>query len=558
MPNKNPLDSLVEALFRDRADSIVIESDRPVKIAMGSVERTLIAQDIRTEQIDGLIRAYMDEDQMTTFLFKGEFRLNYQNSLGQVSLICKRMGDRLRLSIYPSTESSIPEDSERIVTAARVDMISIPPEESVASDPRRKVSGIADIGAPVPQKYSDPETPLELDLSSVPPGPGAEGSSLAADGPVPIRGSYGVRAMSSITTTDDFEKALNKLVEHNGSDLHLTAGLSPRYRVDGDIRDFGGPSIPGDQILTWFKKVAPPHAKEKFDREFDADFSFFVDSIGRFRINAFRDQRGIGMVVRSIPTRVPKLQELGLATQIDELCELDQGLVLVTGATGSGKSTTLASMLDRINTTRPVHVITIEDPVEFVHEPREALINQRELHVDTKSFSKALRAALREDPDVILLGELRDRETTEIALEVADTGHLVFGTLHTRSASNTIARIIEQFESSEQSQIRNSLAESLRAVISQTLCKAIAGGRVAAFEILLGTPAVANLVREGKAFQIMSVIQTSRGAGMRTLNDDLVRLVQKKLVTPEEAQRRAYNKTELAMLMKRVGASSLY
>ena len=557
MPNKNPLDSLVEALFRDRADSIVIESDRPVKIAMGSVERTLIAQDIRTEQIEGLIRAYMDEDQMTTFLFKGEFRLNYQNPLGQVSLVCKRMGERLRLSIYPFNESSLPKDSERNVTATRVDVIRPPAKESVESDPKRKVSGIADISAPVPQTYSDPETPLELDLSSVPPEPRVEGQPVS-DGPVPIRGSYGVRAMSRLTTTDDFEKALNKLVEYNGSDLHLTAGLSPRYRVDGDIRDFGGPPVPGDQILTWFKKVAPPHAREKFDREFDADFSFFVDSIGRFRINAFRDQRGMGMVIRCIPTRVPKLQELGLAPQIDELCELDQGLVLVTGATGSGKSTTLASMLDRINTTRPVHVITIEDPVEFVHEPREALINQRELHVDTKSFSKALRAALREDPDVILLGELRDRETTEIALEVADTGHLVFGTLHTRSASNTIARIIEQFESSEQSQIRNSLAESLRAVISQTLCKANAGGRVAAFEILLGTPAVANLVREGKAFQIMSVIQTSRGAGMRTLNDDLIRLVQKKLVTPEEAQRRAYNKTELTMLMKKTGSPFSY
>ena len=292
-----------------------------------------------------------------------------------------------------------------------------------------------------------------------------------------------VRATTGVPTSDEFERTLHQLVEYNGSDLHLTAGLSPRYRVDGDIRTFSEAPVAGEQI-NWFKKVAPAHAKEKFDREFDADFSYFSESIGRFRINAFRDQRGIGMVIRCIPARVPKLQELGLAPQIDELCELDQGLVLVTGATGSGKSTTLASMLDRINSTRPVHVITIEDPVEFVHEPKEALINQRELHVDTKSFSKALRAALREDPDVILLGELRDRETTEIALEVADTGHLVFGTPHTRSASNTIARIIEQFESSEQSQIRNSLAESLRAVISDSL-QGYRWGRVAAFEILL-------------------------------------------------------------------------
>lgn len=556
MPNKNPLDSLVEALFRDRADSIVVESDKPVKIAMGSVERTLIAQEIRTEQIDGLIRAYMNEDQMTTFLFKGEFRLNYKNSLGQVTLVCKRMGDRLRLSIYPSSENANVTSLDQSIRPSSVDVTRPVPQTINEPEPKRKVSGIADASAPVPQIYSEPDTPLELDLSSVAPGPRTAGDASPTNDPVPIRGSYGVRATTRVPTSDEFERTLHQLVEYNGSDLHLTAGLSPRYRVDGDIRTFSEAPVPGEQILTWFKKIAPAHAKEKFDREFDADFSYFSESIGRFRINAFRDQRGIGMVIRCIPTRVPKLQELGLAPQIDELCELDQGLVLVTGATGSGKSTTLASMLDRINSTRPVHVITIEDPVEFVHEPKEALINQRELHVDTKSFSKALRAALREDPDVILLGELRDRETTEIALEVADTGHLVFGTLHTRSASNTIVRIIEQFESSEQSQIRNSLAESLRAVISQTLCKATAGGRVAAFEILLGTPAVANLVREGKAFQIMSVIQTSRGSGMRTLNDDLMRLIQKKLVTFDEAHRRAYNKAELTTLAKRLSASS--
>ena len=556
MPNKNPLDSLVEALFRDRADSIVIESDRPVKIAMGSVERTLIAQNIRTEQIDGLIRAYMDEDQMTTFLFKGEFRLNYMNSLGTVVLVCKRMGDRLRLSIYPFSEGQTETTPSSNISVSQVELAGPVSAETEEPESRRKVSGIADASAPVPQIYSDPETPLELDLSSVAPGPRPGAESSKSGVPIPIRGSYGVRPVSREKTRDEFEKILNQLVENKGSDLHLTAGLSPRYRIDGDIRDLGGQPVHADQILTWFKKVAPSHAKDKFDRDFDSDFSYLAENLVRFRVNVFKDQRGIGMVIRCIPSRVPKLQELGLASQIDDLCELDQGLVLVTGATGSGKSTTLASMLDRINSTRPVHVITIEDPVEFVHEPKEALINQRELHVDTRSFSQALRAALREDPDVILLGELRDRETTEIALEVADTGHLVFGTLHTRSASNTIVRVIEQFESSEQSQIRNSLAESLRAVISQTLCKARAGGRVAAFEILLGTPAVANLVREGKAFQIMSVIQTSRGAGMRTLNDDLIRLCQKNIITFEEASRRAYNKPELATLAKRLRNNS--
>jgi twitching motility protein PilT len=308
----------------------------------------------------------------------------------------------------------------------------------------------------------------------------------------------------------------------------------------------------GAEISKWVNEIAPEHALNSFRENLDADFAYEIAGYSRYRVNVFRDQRGVGIVVRGIPCEIRSTEELGLPPAVEELCELDQGLVLVTGATGSGKSTTLASMIDFINRTRPVHIITIEDPVEFVHIPQKSLINQRELHVDTRSFANALRAALREDPDVVLLGELRDRETIETALEVADTGHLVFGTLHTRSAVNTVARIIEQFEGSRQSQVRGSLAESLRGVISQTLCKAKDGGRVAAFEVLLGNPAVANLIREGKTYQLMSILQTSRGTGMRALNDDLMRLVTEDIIEHDEALKRSNNKTDFENMRRRL------
>jgi twitching motility protein PilT len=290
--------------------------------------------------------------------------------------------------------------------------------------------------------------------------------------------------------------------------------------------------------------------REEFQARNDTDFAT-ATSEARFRVNVFADRHGIGAVMRQIPSKVLSAVDLGLSPPILDLCFLSKGLVLVTGPTGSGKSTTLAAMVDHVNRNRDDHIITIEDPVEFVHENKRCLVNQREVGTHTQSFKNALRAALREDPDVVLVGELRDLETIAIAIETAETGHLVFGTLHTNSAPSTVDRIIDQFPSDRQAQIRTMLSESLRGVVTQVLCKKKGGGRVAAMEILLVSSSVANLIREGKTFQIPSVMQTAKGMGMATMNDSLLDLVKKGLVEPAEALSKAVAKNELKQLFER-------
>ena len=299
--------------------------------------------------------------------------------------------------------------------------------------------------------------------------------------------------------------------------------------------------------------ITPAGKRAEFERTHDVDFSHEIPGVARFRCNLFLDRRGMGGVFRIIPTDIKSAQDLGLPPKILELCDLHKGLVVVTGPTGSGKSTTLAAMIDSINRTQPVHIITIEDPIEFVHPVRKALINQREVGTHTGGFKAALRAALREDPDIVLVGEMRDLETVAIAIETAETGHLVFGTLHTNTAASTVDRIIDQFPADRQNQVRAMLSESLKGVIAQTLCRKKGGGRVAALEILLVTSAVSNLIREGKTFQIPSVMQTGRGAGMMTLSDSLLDLVKKGLVEPDEAHSCAVNKQELRSMLERSG-----
>src|SRR5205814_395282 len=283
----------------------------------------------------------------------------------------------------------------------------------------------------------------------------------------------------------------------------------------------------------------------------DTDFAYEIAGLGRFRSNVFMDRKGPGAVFRVIPSKILTAEDLGLSPYILKLCGLNKGLVLVTGPTGSGKSTTLCAMIDYINRNRTDHIITIEDPIEFVHDNKKCLMNQREVHVHTDGFKDALRAALREDPDIILVGEMRDLETVAIAIETAETGHLVFGTLHTTTAASTVDRIIDQFPADRQSQIRIMLSESLRGVISQTLCRKIGGGRVAALEVLIATGAISNLIREGKTFQINSMMQVGRANGMVTLNDSLFDLVSKKLVEPEEALAKAVDKASFEALLKR-------
>jgi twitching motility protein PilT len=349
---------------------------------------------------------------------------------------------------------------------------------------------------------------------------------------------------------------LYALVAARASDLHISAGMPPMLRMDGEMQ-----FMPDRQPFTYedteriLLPMAPERNREEFKQRHDTDFAYEIRGLARFRCNFFLDRKGMGGVFRVIPHTIITAEEMGLAPEILGLCHLPKGLVLVTGPTGSGKSTTLCALIDYINRNRTDHIITIEDPIEFVHENKRCLINQRQVFEHTNSFKDALRAALREDPDIVLVGEMRDLETVSIAIETAETGHLVFGTLHTSTAASTVDRIIDQFPADRQQQIRVMLAESLKGVISQMLCKKVGGGRVPAIEVLVGTNSVSNLIRESKTFQIPSVMQTGRQLGMCMMNDSLLELVRKKLVAPEEAMDKALDKAVLAGMFAKTGIS---
>ena len=350
------------------------------------------------------------------------------------------------------------------------------------------------------------------------------------------------------------DRLLMKMIELGASDLHLSAGSPPMIRVDGDMTPIAGEGVLSPEAnRAMLDEIISERSHHEFEETHDADFAHEIAGVARFRVNAFVDRHGVGAVLRVIPSKILTADDLGLKEAVLNLCRLHKGLVLVTGPTGSGKSTTLAAMIDYINRTRSDHIITIEDPVEFVHPNRKCLINQREVGNHTQSFKRALRAALREDPDIVLVGELRDLETIAIAIETAETGHLVFGTLHTTTAASTVDRVIDQFPADRQAQIRTMLSESLKGVVSQTLLKKTGGGRVAALETLIVTPAISNLIREGKTFQIASLMQTGKKQGMVLLNDALIDLVKKGLVEPDEAYGKAVDKTNIANALRTAG-----
>ncbi|WP_218354124.1 type IV pilus twitching motility protein PilT [Alteromonas lipotrueiana] len=340
----------------------------------------------------------------------------------------------------------------------------------------------------------------------------------------------------------DITELLAFSVKNNASDLHLSAGLPPIIRVDGQMRRLNIPELNHEQVHALIYEIMNDSQRKEYEENLELDFSFEVKDLSRFRVNAFVQNRGAAAVLRTIPSRVLTLDELGAPEIFKDIINQPTGLVLVTGATGSGKSTTLAAMVDHINSQKRDHILTIEDPIEFVHQNKTSVINQREVHRDTHSFNNALRSALREDPDVILVGELRDLETIRLAMSAAETGHLVFGTLHTNSAPKTIDRIVDVFPAAEKSMIRSMLSESLRAVISQALLKKIGGGRVAAHEIMLGVPAIRNLIREDKVPQMYSVIQTGQAIGMQTMDQCLQRLVAKGIVSQQDAAAKSVDK----------------
>jgi len=422
-----------------------------------------------------------------------------------------------------------------------------PPRTSSASPPpaaSRGLSAAPPSEAPAPPAAYEPvqQASESVAVANVAPPPrGAEGLGykLAPQRVVP-------------TGAPRLDAMLRKMVELGASDLHLSSDSRPMIRLDGKMQTLEGyPLFSATELASILLEIADDDAYRDFVDNADADFAHSVKGVARFRANYFADRKGMGAVFRQIPMDILSPEQIGLPPKVLDLCWLTKGLVLVTGPTGSGKSTTLASMIDFINRNRDDHIITIEDPIEFVHDNKRCLVNQREVGRHTRSFKAALRAALREDPDIILVGELRDLETIAIALETAETGHLVFGTLHTTTAPSTVDRLIDQFPGDQQAQIRTMLGESMRGVIGQTLLRKKSGGRVAAYEVLLHTSAIGNLIREGKTHQLKNTMQVSKDKGMQNLNDDLLELVKDGVVEPLEAYMKAVDKNNLMQMFEK-------
>jgi twitching motility protein PilT len=447
--------------------------------------------------------------------------------------------DALDASLFADPVQSVP-------TSAPVKQVEAhapnPPIEAFVPDEPLVVSELepsADLfavqppqGAAVPASAADPVETIKSHPTSVQPPP--IDPALTIQNP-PI------------------DKYLRLMLDRKASDLHFTSGQPIAFRIDGEIEREKEPVLSEESVMDLFKAITPRKNWEEFSTISDTDFAYEIKGLARYRVNLFRDRHGMGAVLRHIPNDILTLQQLGLPSVVKRFCELNKGLVVVTGPTGSGKSTTLAAMVDYVNQTRKDHILTLEDPIEFVHQQKGCLIRQREIHKHTESFSRALRAALREDPDIILVGELRDLETTAMAIEIAETGHLVFATLHTTTAVGTIDRVIDQFPSDQQEQIRTMLSESLRGVVSQTLLKKIGGGRVAAQEILVVNPAVSSLIREGKTHMIANHMQSQKADGNQILTDVLASLVERGLVDPREAYNKSVKKGELLVKFKAMG-----
>jgi twitching motility protein PilT len=503
------LDPFIEKLFSESAHELRFETGGGAVLSGARGPMPLIRQALSTQQVLGAVTEIVPDGQRQGFPRPG-------------------------LTVFPYA-------SPHGAVEVRVDVVSGSAVVTVLPRPRPSPA------APALEDVAQVAAPRPNGARSTPP------PASPAVAPTPAR----PRPSGRIAAPADARAALDALLEamlaRRASDLHLSSDCPPTFRVDGDMvpeKDYGPLSHDRLKELLW--SIAPEKNREEWHARKDTDFAHETPA-SRFRVNVFADRKGIGAVLRQIPNDILTAEKMGLSPAVLDLCYLTKGLVLVTGPTGSGKSTTLAAMIDFVNRNRDDHIVTIEDPIEFVHPNKRCLVNQREVGVHTGSFKHALRAALREDPDIVLVGELRDLETIAIAIETAETGHLVFGTLHTNTAPSTVDRIIDQFPPDRQEQIRMMLSESLKGVIAQTLCKRIGGGRAAAQEILVCTSGVANLIREGKTFQIPSIMQTGRAAGMVTLNDALIELVKKRLVEPREAYLKAVAKNDFKTLLERNG-----
>ncbi|MAA77741.1 MAG: hypothetical protein CL916_00660 [Deltaproteobacteria bacterium] len=453
------------------------------------------------------------------------------------------------------------ERSKPKIPLAPYDKEELPDESVLSLIPmsfilRHRVLPLRNIASRLTVGFVDPfEAPLLLRIKNLLPSMQVNAVSIKANFFNEILKGFSGGAMETVssdkvqvsTSPIILSVLLHRVVSEGASDLHLSAGLKPRWRVDGEMIEIHDQPVLGEEdVLDWIRPMMREDSIEEFVRTNDVDFAIPLDDIARFRVNVFRDQNGFGAVFRLIPSQILSVQQLGLPNVLLKLASLPKGLVLVTGPTGSGKSTTLAAMIDYINKTRNEHIITLEDPIEFVHTSRKCLVNQREIGPHTDNFSRALRAALRQDPDIVLVGELRDLETIQLAIEVANTGHLVFGTLHTATAITTVDRMVDMFPANQQNQIRSTLSEVLQGVVSQTLLKKRGGGRIAAIEVLIVNNAVANLIRESKTSQVATIMQTGKARGNCMLNDSLADLVLRNEVAYEEALNRSMDKSDLA------------
>jgi len=523
MPAK--IDPFVDVLLREKGDQLYLLPDEPVTMVKDGKPRKVSRQPLTDQHIYALLVEVAPSESADHIDQLAETEFDYVADRGMVKVrIVPDMG-RLTATVAPLDRAGGATGGTPATAAQRA------PAPAGAS---------ADGPAPAAQRA-----------------PAVAGPPASAPAPIAAPPA-GLPADFSTPQYQAAERALGELlkalVHSSSSDLHLRVGEPPVFRTHGEMKRQGAtPPLKTEQLELMLLAVMPERNRAEWKETGDSDFAYEISGLARFRVNAARDRKGPMAVFRVIPAQVVSVEQLGISKEVQQLCYLTKGLVLVTGPTGSGKSTTLCALIDLINRTRTDHIITIEDPIEFVHENKKCVITQRQVGVHTDSFKRALRSALREDPDIVLVGEMRDLETIAIAIETAETGHLVFGTLHTTTAASTVDRIIDQFPADRQSQIRVMLSESLKGVIAQTLCKKVKSGRVAAREILLTTPAISNLIREGKTFQIPSIIQTSKQLGMLTLNDALLDLVEKGEISPDEAYMKSVEKTGLAASLKAKG-----
>ncbi|MEO7368128.1 MAG: type IV pilus twitching motility protein PilT [Gemmatimonadaceae bacterium] len=510
------IDPLLSSLLSNRAESVRLSDGEIAHLVKAGAQHPLTRQPLGDGQLLTLLREMAPADVAPALGGVDPVEFTYANSDGRFVALVMRENGTLKATVSPEPAHGNGSHKEPKPTT-------------------NGANGVAAVAkAPAP---------------AAPPA-----QNQAPTGSPPVTPTTSGRPSVDSAAHVEIDALLNKLVDDGGSDLHLRVGEPPMLRLHGElVRLENRPRMIGHMVEAMLNAIMPDRNATEYRDTNDTDFAYEIEGVARFRANAFRDHHGAGGVFRVIPAKVATVEDLGITQEVQNLCHLTKGLVLLTGPTGSGKSTTLGGLIDLVNRSRNDHIITIEDPIEFVHVNKKCVITQRQVGLHTGSFKHALRAALREDPDVVLIGELRDLETIAIAIETAETGHLVFGTLHTTTAVGTIDRIIDQFPPDRQAQIRVMLADSLKGVISQTLCKKIGGGRIAAREILLTIPSVSNLIREGKAFQIPSVMQTSRKLGMILLGDVLIDLVDQGLVAPQEAYMKSTDKNAFMTMLKNRG-----